>query len=89
MLNSVDVDTVEESPVPALEFNLLAVRGLSINLTALSHIKWTIKKLWAIIYKKTLQYSTPECKSKQQLFFYIKTMKLPKQENKFSLMFSN
>lgn len=70
MLNSVDVDTVEESPVPALEFNLLAVRGLSINLTALSHIKWTIKKLWAIINKKkTLQYSTPECKSKQQLFF--------------------
>lgn len=52
MLNSVDVDTVEESPVPALEFNLLAVRGLSINLTALSHIKWTIKKLWAIINKK-------------------------------------
>lgn len=54
MLNSVDVDTVEESPVPALEFNLLAVRGLCINLTALSHIKWTIKKLWAIIYKKKL-----------------------------------
>lgn len=54
MLNSVDVDTVEESPVPALEFNLLAVRGLSINLTALSHIKWTIKKLGAIIYKKQL-----------------------------------
>lgn len=37
LYNSVAVDTLEESPVPALEFHLLAVRGLSINLTVLSH----------------------------------------------------
>lgn len=37
LYNSVAVDTLEESPVPALEFHLLAVTGLSINLTVLSH----------------------------------------------------
>lgn len=37
LYNSVAVDTLEESPVPALEFHLLAVRGLNINLTVLSH----------------------------------------------------